>query len=252
MPLGDAQGRCFTSLHHHAPGQPEQGSLAAGDGTGIWMQRTERPVERPICLVEGHEGHGADALVRRGGRRREARIGVDVLDEERGQHTGAQVLAIHPAERQGRTAALGQQASQALTSILGVVGETHLQAAAITVAVRRMTEGVAAVETASAHVATVATETAQAAGQMRQGALRVQGSVESISAVGEQSAAGAEEVSASTEELSANAEEMSAGAQELSALATGLQEMVGRFTLEAIETTRPVGAKQNIRAIHAA
>jgi hypothetical protein len=54
------------------------------------------------------------------------------------------------------------------------------------------------------------------------------------------------------EELSANAEEMSAGAQEFSALATGLQEIVERFTLDATETALPDGAKQNIRAIRVA
>jgi methyl-accepting chemotaxis protein len=84
---------------------------------------------------------------------------------------------------------------------------------------------------------------------MRQGALRVQGSVESIAAVGEQSAAGAEEVSASTEEQSANAEEMSAGAQELSALATGLKELVERFTLDVSGGATQAEGPKKIRAM---
>ena len=45
------------------------------------------------------------------------------------------------------------------------------------------------------------------------------------------------QVSASTEEQSASVEEMSAGAQELSALATGLQDLVARFTLTAAVAT---------------
>jgi|GEM_PF-2267413 len=141
-----------------------------------------------------------------------------------------QAMAVGSSEVE-KSATLGRQARAALESILGVVEETHTQAAAITSAVGKMTAGVAAVRAASEHVASIAAETAQAAGQMRQGALRVQGSVESIAAVGEQSAAGAEEVSASTEEQSASAEQMSAGAQELAALAAGLTELVGRFTL---------------------
>ena len=147
-----------------------------------------------------------------------------------------------------KSAGLGREASAALESILGVVEETHAQAAAITTAVSKMTAGLAAVDTASAHVATVAAETAEAAGQMREGALRVQGSVESIAAVSEQSAAGAEEVSASTEEQSASAEQMGAGAHELADLATGLTELVGRFTLEAATIASPATVVRNTRA----
>jgi methyl-accepting chemotaxis protein len=151
-----------------------------------------------------------------------------------------------------KSATLGRQAGDALSSILGVVEETHTQAAAISAAVRKMTVGIAAVNASAAHVAMVAAETAEAAGQMRQGALRVQGSVESIAAVGEQSAAGAQEVSASTEEQSASVEQMSAGAQELAALATGLKELVERFTLDGAEAATPVGAKQSMRSKRAA
>jgi len=93
-----------------------------------------------------------------------------------------------------KSATLGRQAEAALASILGVVEETHAQAAVISTAVHGMTDGLTAVEAAAGRVATVAAETAEAAGQMRQGALRVQGSVESIAAVGEQTAAGAQQV----------------------------------------------------------
>ena len=132
-----------------------------------------------------------------------------------------------------KSATLGRQASTALASILGVVQETNTQATAITLAIGQMTAGVAAVDTASTHVATVAAETAEAAGQMREGALRVQGAVESIAAVSEQSAAGAQEVSASAEERVASAEEMGTGTQALEGLASGLNELIGRFTLDA-------------------
>ena len=132
-----------------------------------------------------------------------------------------------------QSAGLGRQAGEALTSILGVVGETNEQASAITAAVNRMTAGVDAVSAASEQVARIAQDAAQATEQMRESALRVQSSIESIGAVSEETAAGAEQVSASTEEQSASVEEMSAGAQELAALATGLRELVQRFTLDA-------------------
>ena len=151
-----------------------------------------------------------------------------------------------------KSAMLGRQAGDALTSILGVVEETHAQAASITTAVAEMTEGVAAVQAASTHVATVAAETAEAAGQMREGARRVTSSVESIAAVGEQSAAGAQEVSASTEEQSASTEQMSAGAQELSALAMGLKELVERFTLDATDTVPQTTENHNSRPVRVA
>jgi methyl-accepting chemotaxis protein len=151
-----------------------------------------------------------------------------------------------------KSATLGQQASAALASILGVVEETHQQAAAITEAVITMTSGVAAVQAAATHVTAVAAETADAAGQMRQGARQVQSSIESISAVGEQTAAGAEEVSASTEQQSASAEQMSAGAQELAALATGLKDLVERFTLDVVSATPQVAAKAKVRSIRVA
>ncbi len=155
-----------------------------------------------------------------------------------------------------KSAVLGQQAGEALTSILGVVEETNAQASAITAAVGRMTAGVAAVHTAAVpaaeHVARVAAETARAAGEMRRSAEQVHGSVESIAAVSEQSAAGAEEVSASTEEQTASVEEMSAGAQELAALATGLKELVEHFTLAVSSAPDQMGARPNIRSIHVA
>ena len=141
-----------------------------------------------------------------------------------------------------KSAVLGQQASAALASILGVVEETHVQAAAITEAVSHHDRGVAAVQAPPRMWPRWPRRRRRQPGRCARGALRVQASVESIAAVGEQSAAGAEEVSASTEEQSASAEQMSAGAQELAALATGLKEVVDRFTLDATRR-RQVGAK---------
>jgi len=142
-----------------------------------------------------------------------------------------QAMAVGSSEVE-RSAMLGRQAEQALGSILEVVEETNAQAATITSAVSRMTASAEAVNAAADHVARVAADTARAAEEMRLGAQRVQASVENIAAVSEETAAGAEEVSASTEEQTAGVEEMSAGAQELAALATGLKELVQRFTLE--------------------
>ena len=79
----------------------------------------------------------------------------------------------------------------------------------------------------------------------------MQGAVESIAAVSEETAAGAEQVSASSEQQSASAEEMSAGAQELTALATGMQELVGRFTLEGGDAMESDRAGANARVLRA-
>jgi len=130
------------------------------------------------------------------------------------------------------TVVLGRQARAALQSILGVVEETNEQASSITDAVGQMTASVAAVQAAAEHVARIATETAQAAGHMRQGAERVQAAVRSIAEVSEATASGAAEVSASTQEQTAGVEEITAGAQELATLATGLEKLVKRFTLD--------------------
>ena len=199
-----------------------------------------------------------------GGGSRGAQAGRAVQQRDQGDHPAHQ---RHPAAGGGRgarpwqvgssevekSATLGQQASAALASILGVVEETHVQAAAITEAVshhdQRCRGGAGGLR---ARGRRWPRRRRRQPGRCAQGALRVQASVESIAAVGEQSAAGAEEVSASTEEQSASAEQMSAGAQELAALATGLKEVVDRFTLDATETTRQVGAKQNIRAMRVA
>ncbi len=150
-----------------------------------------------------------------------------------------------------KSAMLGQQASEALTGILGVVEETNAQASSITGAVGRMTTSLAALSTAAERVATIATETAHAAGEMQHGATEVQTAMESIAAVSEQAAAGAEEVSASTEEQTASVEEMNAGAQELAALATGLQELVAQFTVE-MTTSVQAGTANQVRPMRVA
>ena len=140
----------------------------------------------------------------------------------------AMAAAIQAVEA---SAGLGREAEASLQNIMGVVEVTNVQAAAIFSSVNRMSASVAAVNYATERVVTIAQDTALAAGEMRQEALHVQSSVESIAAVSEETAAGAEEVSASSEEQTASVQEMSAGAQELAGLATGLEELVGRFTL---------------------
>jgi len=150
-----------------------------------------------------------------------------------------------------RSATLGQQAGQALSSIQEVVEETNAQATAISTTVSRMTGSVAAVQKASEHVARVAAATVQAAEGLRHGAAEVQKAVESIAAVSDESAAGAEEVSASTEEQTASVEQMSAGAQELAALAVALKEQVQRFTLEVDMAAPERSSASKLRLVRA-
>jgi methyl-accepting chemotaxis protein len=77
-------------------------------------------------------------------------------------------------------------------------------------------------------------------------------SIESTAGVSEESAASAEEVSASTEEQTASVEQMSACAQELAALATGLKDLVERFTLDGDGATAQPKTKQSVRTVRAA
>jgi methyl-accepting chemotaxis protein len=142
------------------------------------------------------------------------------------------------------SAVLGAQARDALESILSVVEETRLQAAAIAGAMQQMNGSVAAVGTAAKDVAGLAEQTVRATEAMRSTSTEMNAAIESIATVSEQTAASAQEVSAATQEQSAGVEQMSAGAQELAALAAGLREVVGRFVLD--EAT-PAAAPRELR-----
>jgi methyl-accepting chemotaxis protein len=82
-------------------------------------------------------------------------------------------------------------------------------------------------------IALIAAETSRGATSMTGNAGSVSDAVDSIAAVSEQNSASAEEVSAATEELSAQVEQVVASAGMLSRMASQLDDLVARFTLEA-------------------
>ena len=135
-----------------------------------------------------------------------------------------------------QSAALGERARTALQSILGVVEETTVQAAAIgacrraDVAERRRGEQVGGTHGGACH--------ADDGGHRDHACQRselVRGAIDSIAAVSEESAAGAEEVSASTEEQNAGTQEVARGAEDLATLASELQAAVDTFVVARAE-----------------
>jgi len=129
------------------------------------------------------------------------------------------------------SAALGNEANQALLGILNVVNYTYGQAQAIAKAVTNMTKSAARVTTAAEHVARMAVTTAEATLTMRSVTNRVQTAVDNIAEVSEQTAGSAEQVSASTQEETAGIAEIGEGAQQLTELADQLDSLLGRFTV---------------------
>ncbi|HVA89232.1 MAG TPA: methyl-accepting chemotaxis protein, partial [Chloroflexota bacterium] len=131
-----------------------------------------------------------------------------------------------------QSAALGEQARGALTSIMRVVEETTAQAKAITEVSERMASSVQAVRASAGLVAAVTTRTSKAAETMRGGVAQVGAAIESIAAGSEQSAAGAEQVSASSQEQTVGAQELATNARELADLAEQLREAIGQFVVD--------------------
>jgi methyl-accepting chemotaxis protein len=148
----------------------------------------------------------------------------------------------------GQSAQLGQQAGAALAGILGVVEETSRQARDIGTAIGDMGTSVEQVNVAARRMASVAENTKLSARQMQDGSTQISNAIEDISAISEESAASMEEVSASTQEQSASVQILGTEAQALTIVAASLSNLVGRFTVEALEpVAEPTSAQDRSR-----
>ena len=124
------------------------------------------------------------------------------------------------------------EAGEALQSILKAVEDVNRQIEEISAASEEIAassdELVSAVDTLSS----IAEENNAAAEEMAAGSSEINQAFENIASVSEENSAAVEEVSAAAEEMNAQVEEVGASAGALAEMATDLQELVAKFTLE--------------------
>jgi methyl-accepting chemotaxis protein len=142
---------------------------------------------------------------------------------------------------------LAEESQDAAGQIAGLIGEIQTETQKVVGVVadgaKRTEDGVTTVEqtrhafeqigTAVEEMSDRISEIAAAAQQISAETTQMETSISEVASVAEQSSASAEQVSASTEETSASTQEIAASAQELARTAEQLQELVGRFTLNA-------------------
>jgi methyl-accepting chemotaxis protein len=151
-----------------------------------------------------------------------------------------------------QSATLGSQTRDALESIVSVVEGTQAQVKRISAANEDLAHNVRLITELAKTRNQISDETEKATQTMRARSEQVEHAIDGIAASSEQSAACAEEVSASTQQQTAGVEEMTAGAQQLATLATGLEELVGRFTLDDPSSAEGAVVRTNPRAGRAA
>jgi methyl-accepting chemotaxis protein len=156
------------------------------------------------------------------------------LIEEVQRETRAAVEAMTTGAREVETGTeLAARSGAALDEIAAAVGATTTAVGRISGAVERLQAAAADVVAATDAIARIAAENDGAATTMTANAATVTRAVESIAAVSEENSAAAEEVSAATEEMSAQVEEMVAAAKTMADMAARLDELMGRFRIEA-------------------
>jgi methyl-accepting chemotaxis protein len=156
------------------------------------------------------------------------------LIEEVQRQTRAAVEAMTTGAREVETGTeLAARSGAALDEIAAAVSATTTAVGRISGAVERLQAAVADVVAAADATARIAAENDGAATTMTANAATVTRAVESIAAVSEENSAAAEEVSAATEEMSAQVEEMVAAAKTMADMAARLDELMGRFRIEA-------------------
>jgi methyl-accepting chemotaxis protein len=140
---------------------------------------------------------------------------------------------------------LAEESQQAAGTIAALIGEIQTETAravqVVELGAERTRDGASTVD--GAHESFVAigasveevtqrvNEIHEAIRQITEAANRVQTDMGDVAGVAEQSSASSEEVSASTEQTSASIQQIAASAEELAQTATGLEKLVGRFTL---------------------
>ena len=127
---------------------------------------------------------------------------------------------------------------------------TKSAALRITGSVADMQRATAGVVTASEAIGKIAGETNAAAARMGSSAALVSDAIQSIAAVSEENSAAVEEVSAATEEMSAQAEEVVASAASLAQMASQLDGLIARFTLDVEPADRPQAFPRSTASNH--
>jgi methyl-accepting chemotaxis protein len=142
---------------------------------------------------------------------------------------------------------LAEESQQAAASIAGLIEEIQAETTravdVVETGARATEDGVATVERVQESFSVIGAsiedvhgrvaEITTAIGQIAEFSQRMQGDMTEVAAVAEQSSSSAEQVSASTEQTSASTQEIAASAQALARTAEELEQLVGRFTLNA-------------------
>jgi methyl-accepting chemotaxis protein len=158
------------------------------------------------------------------------------------QGTEEAVKAMQIGAREVESGAdLASRSGAALDAIASAVESSNAAVARIVSSMDSMQASSAGLVSASDAIAAIAQETNAAAESMTSSAEQVARAVESIAAISEQNSASAEEVSAATEQMSAQAEEVVASASTLADMASGLESLAGRFTIDESGDGRDYG-----------
>jgi methyl-accepting chemotaxis protein len=142
---------------------------------------------------------------------------------------------------------LAEESQSAASSISGLISEiqaeTQRTVQVVEMGAQRSVESAATVDEARdtfgeisegiGHMADRVAEITAAVERISETSRQMSDDVREVAAVAEQTSASTEEVSASTEETSASTQQIAASAQQLARTAEELEQLVGRFTLEA-------------------
>jgi methyl-accepting chemotaxis protein len=129
-----------------------------------------------------------------------------------------------------RSATLGQQAENALGSIVGVIEETMTQARTIEGAVAQMGESVEAVRQAAGRVGGVAAQTGAAAEQLYTGAAQMGNAMIAVATASARNSAGAARIDEVTAEHATRVAQLMDEAQSMAQRAAEAREEIARLT----------------------
>ena len=193
----------------------------------------------------GEQGKGfavvADEVRKLAERSSRATKEIATLIGEVREVTDAAVAAMQSGSQEVQNgSALARRSGEALAEIAASVDATTNSVTRITAAVERMSGASDTVVTAMDRIEQLATANSTGADRMASQSGDVSHAVESIAAISEENSASAEEVSAATEELSAQASEVVTSATSLAGMAERLDDLLGRFKLDASGAEMPV------------
>lgn len=128
---------------------------------------------------------------------------------------------------------LAAGARTALDEIIRAIHSVDESVRGISEATRDIAQASPAMLGAITEMASVTEQNTAAAEQMAASSDHVMGAMDEVAAAAQETAAATEQVSASSEEVSASAEDMRAAVRRLAEVATGLDELVGRFRTDS-------------------